>query len=103
MEMTYYDTTNLTGSELKKAKGKATSQAEDVLTFFQAPEDAPRMVSPEMILTAFRAINPEKYGNTPLNSIRRSCSDLKNKGKLYKTDTMVMGWYGRRVHCWKLR
>ncbi len=102
MEMTYYDTTNLTGSELKKAKGKATSQTDDVLTFFQAPENAPRMVSPEMILTVFRAINPEKYGNTPVGSIRRSCTNLKNQGLLKKTDTKVMGWYGINVHCWKL-
>ncbi len=100
--MNYYNTTNLTGEELRKAKGKATSQTEDVLTFFQAPENAPRMVSPEMILTVFRAINPEKYGNCPITSIRRVCSNLQDEGYLKKTETMVMGWYGRRVHCWKL-
>ncbi len=100
--MTFFNTNNSKGEELKSAKSKATSQAEDVLTFFQAPENAPRMVSPEMILTVFRAINPEKYSNTPVGSIRRSCTDLKDEGKLYKTNTMVMGWYGRKVHCWKL-
>jgi len=100
MKDTYFNTTNQSGENLKYYKRKARSQDEEVLEIFKSPYT--RNVSPEMVMGYLKAKDPEKYGNTPLTSVRRAFSNLKNRSLIYKTGTLVKGDYGRPVHVWAL-
>ena len=95
----YHNTTQSKGSELKQREGKANKQEQDVLQLFH--KDANRMLSPEQVLNYFQATNPTKYGNVPITSIRRSFSNLR--GSIVKTNSKIMGDYGRMVSIWKLK
>lgn len=102
MKTEYYNTTNLKGVELKKATSKALSQDEQVLAYFRSYDNR---ATPERVLRHFRIVeklSERKWHNTPITSVRRSFSNLKNKGLIRKTDVMIEGDYGKEVHIWKL-
>lgn len=96
----FHNTTHLDGKALQVANEKARSQEEDVLSIFESPYS--KTLTPEMALTCLQAKNPERYANTPITSIRRAFSNLKNHGLIYKTKVMIKGSYGMPVNCWKL-
>ena len=101
--MSYYNTNNEIGTELKKSKEKAKSQDELVLLFFRNHDQLG--VTPERVLRHFQILEPlssDRWANTPITSIRRSFSNLKNKGLIEKTDNTVKGDYGKNVNIWKL-
>ena len=72
--MSYYNTTNLNGADLKKSTGRAESQTEKILRFFLANPDW--SFTPAMIHKVFNDIL--------LTSVRRSMSDLTKSGDLIK-------------------
>jgi hypothetical protein len=99
--MSFHNTTGLSGSELEVRMEKAKSQDEDVLEIFQSKYTV--TLTPEMALTYLQAAHPERYKNTPLTSIRRAFSNLKNKGLIRKLDNVkVAGNFGMKVNTWKL-
>lgn len=97
--MSYFNTTNLKGEELKTSESKALSQDEEVLRLFKTFDAL--TLTPERLHKHLQITNP-KYANTPLTSLRRSFSNLKNRGLIEKTETMVKGNYGKPVNTWKL-
>jgi len=47
-------------------------------------------------------LSESKWHNTPITSVRRSFSNLKNKGLIKKTETLIEGDFGKNIHIWKL-
>lgn len=101
--MSYFNTTQLQGEELKKATSKALTQDECVLAYFKSYDNLG--ATPERVLRHFKImekLSERRWHNTPVTSLRRSFSNLKRKGLIYKTDVMVKGDYGKDVTVWKL-
>lgn len=87
----YYNTTSESGSVLAQSQRQARDQKRQVLAYFEAHPG--RHIAPHEI--------PVPSG-TPLTSVRRALSNLTEEGLLEKTDQMVPGLYGKRVHAWRL-
>ena len=101
--MSYYNTTNENGSTLKESRKKAKSQDELVLEYFKNYDNLG--ATPERVLRHFKImekLSESKWHNTPITSIRRSFSNLKNKGLIKKTETLIEGDFGKNIHIWKL-
>ena len=99
----YFNSTGLKGKELKAATSKAKAQDDVILECFKTFEHL--KLTPERCLRHLRIMeqpNENRWANTPLTSLRRSFSNLKNRGLIEKTDVMIMGDYGKRVNLWRL-
>ena len=102
--MSYYNTNNEIGTELKKSREKAKSQDEMVLEFLRSHDQLG--VTPERCLRHFKimeGLNENRWHNTPLTSIRRSFSNLKKKGLIYKTGETIEGDFGKQIAIWKAK
>ena len=102
--MSYYNTNNEIGTELKKSREKAKSQDEMVLEFLRSHDQLG--VTPERTLRHFKimeGLNENRWHNTPLTSIRRSFSNLKKKGLIYKTGQTIEGDFGKQIAIWKAK
>ena len=101
--MSYYNTTNENGATLKESTEKAKTQEESVLEYFKNHDQLG--ITPERCLRHFKimeSLTSNRWANTPITSIRRSFSNLKNKGLIEKTDNTVKGDYGKNVNIWRL-
>lgn len=93
--MTYYNSAQAQGGDLREYKAKASSQDLKVLEHFKShPGD---MFSPEDVMEVLFT------SSTPLTSIRRSFNSLEKGLFIEKTGQMKKGIYDRLVNCWKLR
>tara|TARA_R110000803_G_scaffold192272_1_gene255075 strand:- start:1408 stop:1683 length:276 start_codon:yes stop_codon:yes gene_type:complete len=90
--MSYYNTTNLTGSELSKAISVAKSQAEKIKTLFRLTQ---KELTPFDVLAFFSE-------QTPVTSIRRAMTNLTNDGYLVQTENTKVEKYGKINYKWKL-
>ena len=100
---TFHNTTKETGATLAQSTSKALTQDECVLAYFKNYDNLG--ATPERVLRHFKimeTLSDSKWHNTPVTSIRRSFSNLKQRGLIYKTDLMIMGDYGKEIHVWKL-
>ena len=93
--MSYYNTTNLKGYDLKEARRKTNTQEDRILTFFE--KNADKAFSPEEIQTYCM------MANRPLTSVRRAITNLTKEGYLRKTSHMKQGNYGKPVHTWQFK
>jgi len=98
-QRSFYNTTSETGDTLKDYKEKATSQDMDVLKLLKRMTGL-RLITPYNIWRVLVDTNPS-YKNTPRDSIKRSFSNLKNRGLIEKSGK-TMGDYGRKVCTWRL-
>ena len=98
--MSYFNTTNLKGEELKTSESKALTQDEEVLRLFKTFDAL--TLTPERLHKHLIETVGGKWERTPTTSLRRSFSNLKNRGLIEKTETMVKGNYGKPVNTWKL-
>ena len=96
----YHNTGQIEGEQLNEYEGKANFQEQDVLKLFH--KDSNRMLSPEKALNYLQATKPNQYGKTPITSIRRAFSNLSSADKITRTNSKIMGDYGRMVSIWKL-
>lgn len=99
----YHNTTGLFGSELTESETKAKSQDECVLDYFKQGDSLG--ITPERCLRHFQimeTLSSNRWSRTPITSIRRSFSNLKRRGLIYKTDVKIKGDYGKEIHVWKL-
>lgn len=87
--MSYFNTTNESGTTLKNNVAKAKSQEEDILILFKMITN--QSPSEILLLTDY-----------PITSIRRALTNLTKQGKLIKTDEKRIGMYGRSEYVWKL-
>lgn len=100
----FYNTNNEKGETLEESQEKAKSQDEMVLEFFRNHDQLG--VTPERCLRHFQILEPlssRKWHNTPITSIRRSFSNLKKKGLIYKLDYKIKGDFGKSISVWKLQ
>jgi len=91
--MSYYNTTNLSGFDLKESKRKASTQEDRILHFFERNQG--NRYSPEEIQTYCQMVT------RPLTSVRRAITNLTSDGYLRKTNDMKPGIYGKPVHTWE--
>ena len=101
--MSYYNTNKEKGTALKESRKKAKTQDELVLEYFKNHDNLG--ATPERVLRHFRImekLSESKWHNTPVTSIRRSFTNLKNQGLIQKTNLTIKGDFGKNVHVWKL-
>jgi len=91
--MSYYNTTQETGSSLAESHAKAKTQEQKILLCFH---DQGTPLSASIICKLLNMAYP-------ITSIRRALTDMTNQGTLEKTDKKVMGMYGKQEHQWKLK
>ena len=89
----YYNTTNLSGTELKMRIIKAGSQDDRILSFFR---NGKAWTPCEVHARIFG-------NNTPITSVRRSINTLTNEGYLTKLEDKKVGIFGDKVHLWKIK
>lgn len=92
----YYNTNNLTGSDLKEAIIKAEKQ-EEAIELLYANSD--RSYSPSQVLGLMNKAGKQ----WPITSLRRAITNLQKKGVLVKTGEMVKGMYSSPENTWKYK
>ena len=93
--MSYYNTTNLAGTKLKKAELQALSQNTQILHVFRGEETLAR--------TPFdvQEILKDQYElDYPITSVRRSITNLTDDDFLVKTRAKSKGKYGKYNYMW---
>jgi hypothetical protein len=93
-EMNFFNTSSLTGVDLRRAISSASKQDDKILIYFKNKPG--KEFTPSQI---WQVIFDE---STPLTSCRRSMSVLTRKGMLIKTDSQSIGPFGRPENKWKL-
>ena len=88
----YYNTTNLFGDKLEEYTTKAISQDKAVYEILLYAKTHLTAVE----IHAFYLTIYKGKPNTPLTSIRRSCSTLKKSGLLELVDIEKQGIFGRK-------
>lgn len=91
--MTYFNTTNQDGDQLRLFTGKAKTQDQMILSWFKRNPNI-RLRPSEVLRIVFDDI-------PPLTSVRRSLTVLTDAGHLVRADR-VDGPLGRPVHRWRL-
>lgn len=89
----YFNTNKEQGQEFIESCIKNENQDDIILKFFQIYDDEHFSACDIMQRRILRC---------PLTSIRRSINTLTKKGLIEKTDYMIRGFYGKKVHTWKL-
>lgn len=94
--MSYFNTTRLTGKELKDSISKASSQEDKVLVYFKNSKGP---LTPSEVWEEVFDVT-----KTPLPSVRRAITNLTKEAKLFKTtDVKKEGIYGKPEYYWKLK
>jgi hypothetical protein len=97
---TFFNTVNLSGDNLERAKARALSQENLIKEIFMANPD--KKISPSQMLQIFS----KKYDlHPPIVSIRRAMTNLTYSQKgmvLRKTEEQAMGSYGVPEYLWEL-
>jgi hypothetical protein len=93
-EKSYFNTTKLSGDELKEAKSDAKAQERNVLELF-------KKYSPMSPSTCW-GLYKSNYDNILLTSCRRAITTLTKSGALTKTNLKVTGAYGAKEFVWKI-
>ena len=91
--MSYFNTTNEKGEELKRNHAKAITQNQRIFNIYNA-ERVP--------LTPYDIYIMMGDG-TPITSIRRAINTLTAEDKLIKTNIKRKGMYGKLNYAWELR
>lgn len=93
--MAYFNTTHVRGQQLRAYQEAGEDQENIITLFFQnhptsewTPED-------------LQKYHPW-FARTPLTSIRRAFTNLKNSGFIFKTAHQVKGMYGRPIYTWRI-
>jgi Fe2+ or Zn2+ uptake regulation protein len=93
--MSYYNTTNLRGNELKSAQDRARTQEQQVLDIFTL---AQRPLSASQVLQRLHLLGKRP----PVTSVRRAISNLTRRGELTRTDNRIVGPYRAKEYQWTL-
>jgi hypothetical protein len=93
--MSYYNTNNETGSTLKISWDKTSKQKKLIYSIFADGS----VFAPHQVEEILKSRYDVSY---PLTSVRRAITDLTAENFLVKTDLMVNGNYGKKVHTWRL-
>jgi len=94
--MTYYNTNDETGTDLRDAWTQTANQNDLIFQLFADNPD--QGYSPEDV--ELRCLD---LGKTwPITSIRRALHTLTEEGNLTKTSELQKSSYGRNAHIWRL-
>jgi Fe2+ or Zn2+ uptake regulation protein len=94
--MAYYNTTRETGDQLKLFVKRAKRQDEKMLEFLRKHPN--KRYTPE----ALRLWVFGEDTKTPITSVRRALTNLKDRGLVVKSETADgIGDYGNHVHTWR--
>lgn len=88
----YYNTTNSIPEKLTAYLKATQTQDDAILTFFRANEQS---------FTPFE-VQELVLPKAPVTSVRRSMTNLTDRGFLVKTDEQRNGLYVRPNYCWRL-
>lgn len=91
--MSYFNTTNESGTTLKNNVAKAKSQEEQIFEFCLECNVFKNGITSSQIFG---------FIDYPITSIRRALTNLTKQGKLIKTNEKRIGMYGRSEYVWKL-
>ena len=94
MSNTFYNTTEITGSEKDISVARAHRQEQTVKRFFI--KNKGQMMSPEHV---WKELQMDKDG-VPLTSVRRAITNLTAQGVLLKTKNKVRSELGGMCHLW---
>jgi hypothetical protein len=97
MSLNYFNTTQLSGSELQGCTTQARKQDELVLDVFMIKGRFTPSECWQYLMNTGRIDD-----HTPLTSIRRSITVLTDKGRLNNTGVKRIGIFGRPENVWKL-
>ena len=92
----FYNTTNESGDQLELFTQKAMNQEDKVMLIFKQHYRLTAYECYQLYLLKYEV-------NTPLTSIRRSITNLTNKGSLAMANVKKVGGYGRANYVYKLR
>lgn len=92
--MSYYDTTLVKPKERQVYAKKNANQDRVIADFFQENHGSH---TPSDVWTKCKAVQ-----NSPLTSVRRSITNLTDRGFLVKLPTQKIGLYGRPEHYWRI-
>jgi len=95
--MTYHNTTEQTGPELKEYRCKARTQDLAILGFFTA--NAGRKYTASEV-HSWLTRTYSNWQRVPLTSVRRAMTNLHQSNKINKTEDQRMGPYGRPEYCY---
>jgi hypothetical protein len=98
MTKPFYNTINLTTNELKVENAKAKGLENTIEVVFKTSHKL-EFSGWQMKHFLEKMLYNQKVN---LNSVRRSMTNLKNKGVLTKTEILVMGDEGKNEHLYKL-
>ena len=87
----FYNTIKLGKSKLEKEISNAKNQEEKILKIFNKKKE----LTPSEVW--------EYLMEYPLTSIRRAMTNLTDQGRLIKTSTQKIGYYGKPNYVWKLK
>ena len=96
LEISFHNTTKLSGQPLADAETHCRNQEERILYLFRV-YDTP--MTPSEVFKKWQLVWPV----IPLTSVRRGLSNLTKRGELEMTDELVTGVYGALEHYWKLK
>lgn len=94
--MSYYNTTDINGSDLMEAVVKCNAQGEVVYLLFKNY----KRMSPSDVWEKYVYLTHKT--DTPLTSIRRAITCLTNENRLTQTKHSKIGRYGRKEYIWEL-
>ena len=90
--MTFFNTNNESGEELKQSRRNAITQEREIYDIFFA-EVTP--LTPSEVFA--------KMGQRcPITSVRRAMTNMTKDGTLKKTNEMRPGLYGKNEHAWMI-
>jgi hypothetical protein len=95
LEISYHNTTKLTGTPLADAETHCRNQEEKILFLFRTYD---KKMTPSEVFKAWQLVWPV----IPLTSVRRGLSNLTRDGKLEMTEELVTGIYGALEHYWQI-
>lgn len=98
--MSYFKTTNESGTTLKNNVAKAKSQEEEILKLFKLDFKHWKDLKEYLGMSPTDLI--DYFPEYPITSIRRALTNLTKQGKLIKTNEKRIGMYGRSEYVWKL-
>jgi hypothetical protein len=93
-EVHYFNTTSLSGEDLKQAVIDAANQEDAILLIYQATG---KPYTPSAIL----GMTTRAGHKWPITSIRRSISNLTDRKELVMLPNTKEGLYGKHEHYWK--
>ena len=90
----FFNTTRESNPKLAEYRAKARTQDDEVMAIVV------RLGGTASPSEVWNSIDPK--GRCPITSVRRAMTNLTNAGRLVKTETKVMGLFGRNEYQWKV-